>query len=127
MRQVEKTNEKNAIAAFIEKNPRYQDEKEWQGLLKKAAFKSRESVQDIMESLGEADVLYRYKKGEFEKKPKIHMDASDMATVGKTTSKSSTEGKTLTAGETKLAKAMKVDLEKLAAEDMSQPATIEIN
>lgn len=127
MRQVEKTNEKNAIAAFIEKNPRYQDEKEWQGLLKKAAFKSRESVQDIMESLGEADVLYRYKKGEFEKKPKIHMDTSDLTSVGKTTSKSSTEGKTLTAGETNLAKAMKVDLEKLAAEDMSQPATIEIN
>lgn len=126
MRQVEKVNEKNAIASFIEKNPELADDSKWQEVVKNYQPRSKESVQDIMRDLGRALVLTKYEKGELDKK-EVKPDISDLGTIGKTTSKSGTDGKTLTQSEINIGKAMKVDLEKLAAEDMTKPATIEIN
>lgn len=125
IRQTEKVNEKNAIAQFIEKNPELSDDSRWQEVIKNYQPRSKESVQDIIKDLGRAYVITKYEKGELDKK-EAKPDVSDMATVGKTTSKSATEGKSLTQSELRLAKAMKVDPEKLAAEDMTKPATIEI-
>lgn len=127
IRQTEKVNEKNAIASFIEKNPELADDKKWQEVIKNYQPRSKESVQDIMKDLGRALVITKYESGELDKKKEVKNDVSDLGTVGKTTSKSATEGKTLTQNELRLAKAMKVDPEKLAAEDMTKPATIEIN
>ena len=121
--QVEKVNEKNAIAQFIEKNPELADDSKWQEVIKNYQPRSKESVQDIMKDLGRAKVITEYESGG---KKEVKPDVSDMATVGKTTSKSTTEGKTLTQSELNLAKMMKVDPEKLAAEDMTKPAMIEI-
>lgn len=127
LRQVEKVNEKNAIAQFIEKNPELADDAKWQKVVKNYQPRSKESVQDIMKDLGKAYVLYQYDEGILGKVEEKKPDVSDMTTVGKTTSKSGTEGKTLTKAELEFAKAMRVDPEKLAAEDMTKPATIEIN
>jgi hypothetical protein len=126
IRQTEKVNEKNAIASFIEKNPELSDDKKWQEVVKNYQPRSKESVQDILKDLGRAYVITKYEKGELDKK-EAKADISELGTVGKTTSKSATEGKTLTQSELRLAKMMKVDPEKLAAEDMTKPATIEIN
>lgn len=125
-KQVENTNEKNAIAQFIEKNPELSDGSRWQEVVKNYQPRSKESVQDIIKDLGRAYVITKYEKGELDKKEEKKPDVSDMATVGKTTSKSAVEGKALTQSELNLAKAMKVDPEKLAAEDMTKPATIEL-
>ena len=124
--QIEKVNEKNAIAQFIEQNPELSDDSKWQTVIKNYQPRSKESVQDIIKDLGRAKVLAEYEGGTLgktEKKP----DVSELGTVGRTTSKSTTEGKTLTQSEINIGKAMKVDLEKLAEEDMTKPATIEIN
>lgn len=115
-----KSNEKEAISRFIEKNPRYQDNKQWQGLLKRATFKSKESVSDIVEALQEADVLHRWKLGELDQKEKA--DVSDMATVSRKGSKSAAEGKALKDSEKRIAKLMGVDTKALEEEDMTQPA-----
>jgi hypothetical protein len=127
MRQVEKVNEKNAISAFIEKNPELADNKEWTKVIKNYQPRSKESVQDIIKDLNRAYVLTQFDEGVLGKKEDKKADISELTTVGKTTSKSATEGKTLTQNELRLAKAMKVDPEKLANEDLSKPATIEIN
>jgi len=126
IRQTEKVNEKNAIASFIEKNPELSDDKKWQEVVKNYQPRSKESVQDILKDLGRAYVITKFERGELDKK-EAKADISELGTVGKTTSKSATEGKTLTQSELRLAKMMKVDPEKLAAEDMTKPATIEIN
>jgi hypothetical protein len=126
IRQTQKVNEKNAIASFIEKNPELSDDKKWQEVVKNYQPRSKESVQDILKDLGRAYVITKFEKGELDKK-EAKADISELGTVGKTTSKSATEGKTLTQSELRLAKMMKVDPEKLAAEDMTKPATIEIN
>jgi hypothetical protein len=122
--QVEKVNEKNAIAQFIEQNPELADDSKWQEVIKNYQPRSKESVQDILKDLGRAKVLAEYESGTPAKE--LKPDVSDMATVGKTTSKSATEGHTLTQSEIQMAKNMRVDTEKLAAEDMSKPATIEL-
>lgn len=126
-KQVEKTNEKNAIASFIEKNPELADDKRWSEVVKHYQPRSKDSVQDIVKDLRRAYVLYQDDMGLLVSKGGAKPDVSDLGTVGKTTSKSATQGKTLTEGEKRIAKLMKVDPERLAEEDMTKPATIEIN
>jgi len=126
-KQVEKTNENNAIASFIEKNPELADDKKWSEVVKHYQPRSKDSVQDIVKDLRRAYVLYQDDMGLLVPKGNAKPDVSDLGTVGKTTSKSATQGHTLTEGEKRIAKLMKVDPEKLAAEDMTKPATIEIN
>jgi hypothetical protein len=134
---VEGYNEKAAITNFLEKHP--EADKDWNEIITNYTPKNgKESIQDITKDLERALILHRYDKGEIEtleadaqkkgeKKGKAEAKLAELGSISKTTSKTVKEGNTLTESEIRMAKLMKVDLEKLAEEDMSKPATIEIN
>jgi len=132
---VESFNEKAGIAKFQEAHPDV-DMKEV--LANYNPKNGKFSADSVVRDLERALVLHQYDSGTLsnetakaEEKGKrkgiAEAKVADLNTVSKTTSKTVPQSSTLTDGELHIAKQMKVDTEKLAQEDMTQPATIEIN
>lgn len=135
---VEKYNEKSAIAQFVKKNPELAEEKNWNEVIANYHPRSgKESPEDILNDLDEALIVTRYRNGELTKgeaeaeergikKGKAEAQIADLSSVSKITSKTVKEGNALTPGEIELANKMRVPLDKLAEEDLSEPAEIKL-
>ena len=132
---VESFNEKAGIAKFQEAHPDV-DMKEV--LANYNPKNGKFSADSVVRDLERALVLHQYDSGTLSsevtvaeekgrKRGVAETKVADLNTVSKTTSKTAPQGNTLTDSELYLAKQMKVDPEKLAAEDMTKPAEIEIN
>lgn len=132
--RIEKANEKAAIDRFVKENPTV----DWNDIVSNYQPKhGRETVEDISKDLERAKVLARYERGELtnleaeatkkgERKGKAEANLADLASVSKTTSKAGQSGSTLSQGAVELARRMRVDPKKLALEDDSSIATINI-
>lgn len=131
---VEDFNEKAGIAKFREAHPDV-DMKEV--LANYNPKNGKFSAESVVRDLERAYVLHQYDSGklttekeqsfkEGKKKGAAEAKIADLNTISTTSQKTVPQGSTLTEGELRLAKAMKVDPEKLAAEDLTQPATIEL-
>ncbi len=135
---VEKYNEKVAISQFVERNPELAEEDKWKEVISNYHPRSgKETPQDILNDLEESLIVTRYRKGELNdleakaeekgnKKGKAEAQIIDLSSVSKTTSKTVKEGNTLSPGAIDLANKMRVDLKKLAEEDLSIPAEIKL-
>ena len=130
--RIEKSNEKAAVAKFVKENP----DVDWNYIVSNyTPIHGRDTVEDILKDLDRAKVLANYERGELadleafkkgEKKGKAEANLADKASVSKTTSKTGEGGSSLTPGEINLANKMRVDLKKLAEEDMTKPAEIKL-
>lgn len=133
---VESYNEKSAISQFVEKNPELADESKWSEIIANyTPTHGKGTPKDVLKDLNRALLLTRYDNGEIDKitaeaeqkgksKGKAEAQLADKATVSKTTSKTVKEGNVLSPGAINLANKMRVDLKKLAEEDLSKPAEI---
>ena len=132
---VEDFNEKAGIAKFQELHP---DVVIKDVLANYQPKHGKYSADSVTRDLERAYVLHQYDSGKLssekeqsfekgKKKGAAESKLADLNAVSTTSQKTAPQGKTLTDGEIQMAKRMKVDPEKLAEEDMSEPATIEIN
>lgn len=135
---IEESNEKSAIAKFIQDNPELSKESKWNEIIANyAPTHGKNTVDDVLMDLNRALVLHRYESGELdnmskeaeakgELRGKAEAQVLDKATVSDSDTTSKTvKGKiNLSEGALALAKAMRVDPEKLAEEDDSSTATV---
>lgn len=123
----ERQTERAAIQAFIESHPELSQKGAWSEVIANYAPKNgKDTQQAIIKDLERALFLTKYEKGELTPKEENKADKmiSDLASISTTASKPVKQTNTLTPGEIRLAEAMRVDLKKLAAEDLSKPAEI---
>lgn len=132
---VENYNEKSAISIFVKKHPEMAQEDNWKELVGNYNTNHpKDSVESYNRALEKAYINLRYDRGELSeleseaekkgiKKGKAEAQIADMSSVSKTTFKTSKEGRTLSPGAIDLANKMRVDLKKLAEEDLDLPAT----
>ena len=126
---LETHNEKVAISEFLDRHPELSDKNTWSEVMTNYHPKNgRGTTQAIVKDLERAFFLTQYEKGELSQKEenKAEKMIADLTSVGKTGTKAVKQGNVLTAGEIRLAEAMRVDLKKLAAEDLSKPAEIKL-
>lgn len=136
---IEKQNEKLAINSFISKHPELDDNDKWTDLISNYHPKNgKETPQDIEKDLNRAYFVSRFERGEIsnleaeaykkgEQKGKTQSQVADLSTVGTTNQKTVKEdGNTVSETALKLAKAMRVDPAKLAEEDDSSTAEIQL-
>lgn len=126
---IEQYTEKAAIDTFIEKHPDLKKKESWSEVMANYHPKNgKETPQAILKDLERALFLTQYEKGELTPKEenKAEKMIADLTTVSNTSSKTVKQSNALTAGEIRLAEAMRVDLKKLAAEDLSKPAEIKL-
>lgn len=125
----EKYNEKTGISKFIAEHKELSDDVKWNEVIINYTPKNgRDTVEGIMEDLNRAYILTQYEKGELNlpnKNKDVKSGVANAQTISKTTSKSVSDGKTLSESARKLAQRMKVDPEKLAKEDDSLHAEIQ--
>lgn len=132
---VEEFNEKAGIAKFQEAHPDV-DMKEV--LANYNPKNGKFSADSVVRDLERAYVLHQYDTGKLSSEVKVAEEkgrkkgvaeakVADLNTISTTSQKTVPQGSSLTESELHMAKMMKVDPEKLAAEDLTQPATIEIN
>ena len=132
---VEEFNEKAGVAKFQEAHPGVDMKEVMANYNPKNGKFSAESV---VRDLERAFVLHQYDSGKLstekeesfkdgKKKGAAEAKVADLNTVSTTSQKTVPQGSSLTDSELEMAKRMKVDPEKLAEEDLSVPATIEIN
>lgn len=129
---IEKANEKEAINKFTSKHPGA----DWNYIVSNySPTHGKGTVGDIVKDLERALVLARYETGELtelEKKAfkkgetegKAKSAAADMASVGKTTAKTTKDKNSLSKGAIELAEKMRVNVKELAEEDDSRTAEI---
>lgn len=125
----ERQTERAAIQAFTESHPELSKQGAWGEVIANYAPKNgKDTQQAIIKDLERALFLTKYEKGELTPKEenKAEKMISDLSSVSKTASKPVRQQSTLTPGEIRLAEAMRVDLKKLAAEDLSQVAEIKL-
>lgn len=131
---VENFNEKAGIAKFKELHPDV-DIKEI--LTNYQPKNGKYSAESVVRDLERAHVLHQWDTGKLSgkeaeaeakgrKKGAAESKLADLNTVSGSPKRAAPEGKALTEGELRIAKMMKVDPQKLAEEDLDQPATIEI-
>lgn len=136
---VEQFNEKAATSKFISEHPELEDESKWNEVVSNYHPKNgKETVASIEKDLERAYFLTRFERGEItnlekeafekgKKKGKAESEVEDLSSVSKTTSKSvKNDGKSVSEGALRLAQAMRVDPEKLAKEDDSLIAEINL-
>lgn len=124
---IEQYTEKAAIDTFTEKHPELQKKEAWSEVMANYHPKNgKETPQAILKDLERALFLTQYEKGELTSKDenKAEKMIADLNSVSKTGSKTVKQSSTLTSGEIRLAEAMRVDLKKLANEDLSKPAEV---
>ena len=132
---VEDFNEKAGIAQFKDKHP----DVDIKGVLANYSPKNgKYSADSVARDLERALVLHQYDTGSLpnetakaeekgRKKGAAETKLADLNTVSTTSQKTVPQGKALTDGELQMAKRMKVDPERLAEENLDEPAVIEIN
>lgn len=130
---VEEFNEKAGIARFQETHPDV-DMKEV--LANYNPKNGKFSADSVVRDLERALVLHQYDTGNLStakaeekgrKKGMAEAKVADLNAISTTSQKTVPQGSSLTDSELQMAKMMKVNPEKLAAEDMTKPAEIEIN
>lgn len=135
---IEKANEKSAIISFISKHPELGEDDKWNEVISNYNPKNgKETVSDVEKDLERAYVLTRFERGELsqleaetfkkgEQKGKAEAQISDLASVSKTTSKTIKGEPNVSQGAIQLAQKMRVDTKKLAEEDDSLTAEIQL-
>lgn len=134
MKTVETFNEKAGIAKFKELHP---DVEMKEVLANYNPKNGKFSAESVVRDLERALVLHQYDTGKLstkeaeaeakgKKKGAAESKVADLSAVSKTTSKATPQGAALTESEKYIAGRMKVDIEKLAEEDLSQPAQIDL-
>jgi hypothetical protein len=133
---VEDYNEKAAIKQFLSKHP--EAEEKWSEVVSNYSPKNgKETIDSITKDLDRALFLTRYESGELSKvqeeavkegikKGTAEAKVADLTTIDTVSSKSVPQGSSLSQGAINLATKMRVNTEKLAAEDESLTAEIKL-